>query len=174
VTLSPEERKKISDGQSGSRNHNFGRKFSLAQRRVLSEAHQGKGRGPDNSGWRGGRYVESRSGYVLVHIVDDDPFACMRASEGKPYVLEHRLVMARHLGRPLTRDEVVHHKLECEGGTGIASDNRLANLLLFASHGEHMAHHASLKTPEERQKLLEKMMAAARAAREAAIHCQRS
>lgn len=61
-------------------------------------------------------------------IPDDDPLACMRQASG--YVLEHRLVMARHLGRPLLPGETVHH-VNNDG-----HDNRLENLQLrIGRHG---------------------------------------
>jgi hypothetical protein len=50
-------------------------------------------------------------------------------------ILEHRLVMERHLGRPLTRDELVHH-------LGEKTDNRI-EMLQLVTPTEHRALHAT-------------------------------
>lgn len=65
--------------------------------------------------------VSKENGY-MVGLRRDDPMLAMARTGG--YVPQHRLVMARHLGRPLARDEFVHHR------NGIRSDNRIENLEL--------------------------------------------
>ena len=62
--------------------------------------------GPKNPKWKGGRYL-NHDGYLIVWVSPEHPMACMRRSKG--YVLEHRLVMAEALGRPLKPNETVHH-----------------------------------------------------------------
>lgn len=68
----------------------------------------------------GGRWVGSQ-GYVYILVQPEDFFYPM-ARDG--YVLEHRLVMAKAIGRNLHDWEIVHHKNHNR------SDNRLENLQL--------------------------------------------
>jgi hypothetical protein len=62
-------------------------------------------------------------GYWYVPVAAEDRWL----TGGADQIGEHRLVMARHLGRPLEADEVVHHI------NGRRTDNRLENLELWST-----------------------------------------
>lgn len=83
-------------------------------------------RGHNHPSWRGGR-VAGPGGYVLVLGTKTDREHC-KPTTGN-YMLEHRLVMGRALGRRLKRSETVHHI------NGDKADNRLENLQL--RQGQH-------------------------------------
>lgn len=82
-----------------------------------------------NPNWKEGQY-KSRAGYVYIRLYPDNPYYPM-ATKHDHYVREHRLVMARHLGRCLLRSELVHHK------NRIRDDNRIENLELVEPNGYH-------------------------------------
>lgn len=56
-------------------------------------------------------------------------------SDNMGYVLEHRLVMEKHLGRYLTKKEVIHH-LDFN-----RANNKLNNLSLFENKRLHTLYH---------------------------------
>lgn len=70
--------------------------------------------------WKGGR-SKTGDGYIKIkksnHLNADK----------KGYILEHTFVMSEHLGRPLEKNENIHHK------NGIRADNRLENLELWST-----------------------------------------
>jgi hypothetical protein len=89
--------------------------------------------GEQNPCWKGGRKIR-QDGYILVRLYPGDQFYGLANKSG--YAMEHRLVMARYLGRfiqpfPL---EVINHK------NGIKDDNRIENLEI-KSQSEHLQEH---------------------------------
>lgn len=77
--------------------------------------------------WKGGRFKNS-FGYIKISM-PNHPF------NNSGYVLEHRLVMEKFIGRYLTPKEIVHHINHNK------TDNRIENLKLFKNHSEHQKYH---------------------------------
>ena len=87
--------------------------------------------GGKGGNWKGGRHTKT-TGYVYVWLARDDFYYPMLTKTGQ--VLEHRLVMAKHLVRCLNSWEHVHHK------NGIRNDNRIENLELTTQGAHHLEH----------------------------------
>lgn len=81
----------------------------------------------------------------LIKVEEDSPFISMAYKlQSGYYIAEHRLVMAKHLGRCLTRNEIVHHK------NGNDANSWLYNLELL-TRNEHASIHAQLRSERTRQ-----------------------
>ena len=78
--------------------------------------------------WKGGRKLR-KDGYFEV-MVKNHP-----RKDRNGYVLEHRLIMEKHLGRYLTSKEVVHHK------DNNRQNNDIENLELLCGQSEHVTIH---------------------------------
>jgi hypothetical protein len=94
--------------------------------------------GDTNPAWKGGVTYFSKKGnygkYKIKYVRCPDKFSEMARKDG--YVMEHRLIVARHLGRPLRQSEVVHHK------DHNPENNDPHNLMLFASNSQHKKYEA--------------------------------
>ena len=91
--------------------------------------------GASNPSWKGGVTYRNRKGLytnqAIKYVRCIPEFLPMARKDG--YVMEHRLLVAQAIGRALTRAEAVHHI------NHKATDNRLENLMLFATNAQHKA-----------------------------------
>lgn len=87
--------------------------------------------GSANPAWKGGvTYFRKHGNYAPIKYVRcPAEYLAMARRDG--YVMEHRLIVARLLGRCLKRSEVVHHV------NHDPTDNRPTNLMLFSSNTAH-------------------------------------
>lgn len=63
--------------------------------------------GEKNGRWTGGKKISS-CGYIEILLFPNDPY--IKMAKKSRYVLEHRLVVAKSLGRCLEEYEIVHHR----------------------------------------------------------------
>lgn len=87
--------------------------------------------GIDHPNWIGGRQVTTQ-GYIEVKAKNHFN------SHRRGFILEHRLIMEKHIGRRLLRDEVVHHINHKK------TDNRIENLELL-TNSEHIRKYHGVK-----------------------------
>ncbi|MBU2060079.1 MAG: HNH endonuclease [Gammaproteobacteria bacterium] len=73
------------------------------------------------------RPLPMNDGYILIRLEPNDFYYPMVDHRG--YVREHRLVVAKSLGRCLHSWEIIHHR------NGDKSDNRLENLQIISELG---------------------------------------
>lgn len=134
-----QESKMLDLAKHGLSRNDIARLFSSSPDKVGSilrkrgfRGHRGPPRGARHGSWRGG-VVYNPDGYRLVRVEPEDPYIGMCNVTG--YIPEHRLVMARHLKRPLTSKETVHHI------DGDVQNNAIENLQLRqGKHGNGIRH----------------------------------
>ena len=95
--------------------------------------------GENNGYWKGGiTYKRPKGNYTGVKYVKcPDEYLQMARKDG--YIMEHRLVMAKHLNRLLTRTEVVHHI------DHNPANNNIENLMLFENNSLHKKYEAKAR-----------------------------
>ena len=115
--------------------------------------------GVANANWKGGLHVTKASGGGYIKEMSPEH----PARDGSGYVMQHRLVMEREIGRHLLPTERVHHK------NGDRQDNRPENLELWRGAGkkdppgiravDSVLHALDSLTKEERMLVMKKLEA---------------
>ena len=116
--------------------HSIFERFNIPRRdrneaqRLWHNNHPGVRRGREHHGWKGGK-LRTSAGYIQIYSPrHPNRTKCSKRGFGG-YVLEHRLVMEKNIGRYLFPWETVHHE------NGIKDDNRIENLELLPNQGKH-------------------------------------
>jgi len=118
------------------------------KRNSMKSAPQSPLLGDKNPQWKGGRRL-NHDGYVEVYTPGHP-----NAHKHNYYILEHRLVMEKMIGRYLTKSEVVHHR------DSNKANNLPENLQLFSENSEHLKHELTGKCPKWTPDGLERIRAA--------------
>ncbi|MEK9207166.1 MAG: HNH endonuclease [Patescibacteria group bacterium] len=100
------------------------------KRCYLKELSSRKQYGSFNPIWKGGITMHS-DGYIYIKD-RSHPF-----SDKQGYVLEHRIVMEKHIGRYLSKNEIIHHMNE------VKNDNRIENLRIMTLSEHTILHNKS-------------------------------
>lgn len=116
---------------------------SAFKKGMIPKTHWVKGHIPWNKGlkncweqekhprWKGGKTVSR--GYIYIKN------NAHRYATKNGYVLEHRLMMEKHIGRYLEPQEIVHHINEN------IKDNRIENLMLLPNRSAHREYHRNIR-----------------------------
>ena len=86
------------------------------------------------SNWKGGRRLAGTGGRY-IHIYKPEH----SKSDSNGYVMEHRLIMEKKIGRYLTSEEIVHHK------DGDGHNNKIYNLELTNKKKHYKEHFKAVK-----------------------------
>ena len=108
-----------------SRTEKTKKKISKTMKRITLK-------GKESHRWKGGRTISS-GGYVLIYKPEHPD-----AYKGG-YVMEHKLIMEKHLGRPLQWKEEIHHLDQNK------TNNEIDNLHLFDNTVQHQNYHKFLR-----------------------------
>lgn len=119
-------------------------KHTLEARKNISKTAKSNLRvGIKSNTWKGGRNIDTR-GYMRVYAPNHP-----NKIAGN-YVMEHRSVMEKDIGRYLTKEEIVHHI------NGNKLDNRIENLQLMTPSEHTSHHHKGFKHSEKSKQLMSK------------------
>jgi len=129
-----------------------GKACKICAVRIYGANKSGKG----SSAWKGGRHKDS-DGYVMIWLDESDFFYPMVNSTH--CVREHRLVVAKALGRCLQSWEVVHHKgtKYPSGSKEDKADNRYPenlSLELVNNHSQITIMESKIKRLQEENRIL--------------------
>lgn len=95
-------------------------------------------RGERSAQWKGGRYESKGYIHVLIATLPPEVQELARKTTPREYILEHRAIAAVQMGRPLTKDDVVHHV------NGVKTDNRPENLIV-TPRADHSVEHREIE-----------------------------